>query len=479
MSLELDFLFHPRSIAVAGASSDPKKQGHAYFRLLIENGFPGPLYPLNPRGEEVLGRRGYRSLDEIPGEVEYVISTVPASAAPALVEECGRNGVKVLHLFTGRFSETGHADAAALEREVLRRARDAGVRLIGPNGMGLHYPGEKITFKANLPMEAGSVAALAQSGGNAVEMVQGPSLRGVRFSKVLSYGNGLDLNEADFLEYLADDLETSVIGIYLEGAREGRRLFHALEHAAQAKPVIVWKGGRSAAGSRAVASHTASLAGNARVWDAMCRQAGAVPVSNMQEMVDAITAFSLLPPMRGVRVAIAGGGGGRSVQSADVCEEAGLVVAPLPESIVATLRTRDPDYWDWISNPVDGSILGGSPWRMNEIVALLAASSDYDAVIVNVDEQWSLDRPDAAKDLEHSMEGLLGIWADHKKPMAIVMGDSIQTHEWQTETMRRLRARCAEAGLLTFPTIVRAARTLRLVADYQARRSEDPEHSAG
>ena len=471
MGFELDYVFHPKSIAVAGASEDPRKQGNAYFRLLKERGFAGPVYSVNPRGTEILGSASFTSITAIPDPVDYVISTVPAHAVPTLIDECAAKGVGVVHLFTGRFSETGHEDAAELEQDVLRRARRAGIRLIGPNGMGLHYAREGITFKDHLPTEPGAAVAMAQSGGNAVEMVLGPASRGVRFGKVLSYGNGLDLNEADFLDYFAEDPETSVIGVYLEGVKDGRRFLDSLRHAASVKPVVVWKGGRTTAGARAVSSHTASLAGDATIWRAALKQAGAVPVSNMQEMVDAVAAFYFLPPFTGVRAAIAGGGGGRSVQSADVCEEAGLVVAPFTDSIAAALRERDPTYWDWLSNPVDGSILGATPWKMDELVELLTESQDYDVTINNIDEQWALDRPDAAKGLPKSLDALLAVRDRHpEKPMAVVLGDAVQPHDWQTDTLVELKSRCIEAGVPTFPSITRAAHALRRVAAYYARR---------
>lgn len=473
MGLELDSIFHPRSIAVAGASAEPGKQGHTYFRVLKENGFQGPVYPVNPRGGDVLGVPAYPTVAAIPDEVDYVISTVPAAAVPQLVDDCAAKGVKLLHLFTGRFGETGHADAAAMEQEILQRARRAGIRIIGPNCMGLYYPREGIGFKLLFPQEPGSVAVLSQSGGNAADIVLSGALRGLRYSKVLSYGNALDLNESDFLEYLADDPETSVIGLYLEGVKDGPRFFRALRRAASVKPVVLLKSGRTQAGVRAVASHTASLAGSDRVWDALCRQAGAVSAANVEDLVDMLTAFTFLPPVSGLRVAVGGGGGGRSVQSADACEEAGLLVGSLPDDIRATLRERDPQYWDWIDNPVDGSILGGSPWGMDEILSLLARSPDYDLMIANIDEFWSLDEEQGARQLLRQMDGFERLRSENAKPLALVVGDSIQAHDWQTETLETLRQRGADASLALFPTVTRAALSLRRLVDYYRRRNEE------
>ena len=218
MTHPLDPIFHPRSIAVAGASTDPSKSGHQFFSHQVNQGFAGDLYPVNPRGEDVLGYRGYKSLDAIPGHVDYVISSVPAEASLDLIDQAGRKGTRAVQFFTARFSETGDGEKAALERTLAARAKAAGVRILGPNCMGIYHPKQGMAFWRS-PKEPGNAAVLAQSGGNMLELLHVTSQRGLRFSKVVSYGNATDVNEADLVEYFGQDAETAVIGAYIEGAR--------------------------------------------------------------------------------------------------------------------------------------------------------------------------------------------------------------------------------------------------------------------
>ena len=313
----LEALFRPQSIAVVGASANQQSQGYEFVQALVEIGFPGPVHPVNPKLDELLGQKAYPRLEAIPGPVDFVISAVPASAALELVEGAKAKGAKLIHLFTARFSETGRDDAAALERELKRRVKESGIRVIGPNCMGLYYPKVKLTFDPRLPAESGDVGFLTQSGSHAFRVVGRGKERGLRFSKVVSYGNALDLDEADFLDHFADDPDTRVIGAYVEGIHDGRRFFAALRRAAAQKPVVVLKGGRSPGGHAAASSHTAALAGQMDVWRGAVRQAGAVEVRTINELIDMLVAFEYAGPATGNRVAVLGGAGGETVESAN------------------------------------------------------------------------------------------------------------------------------------------------------------------
>jgi len=251
---------------VVGASANERSQGYEYVQGLVEIGFPGAIYPVNPKLDELLGLKAYPRLEAIPGPVDFLISAVPASAVLELIEEAKAKGTKLIHFYTARFSETGREDAAALERELGRLTREAGIRVIGPNCMGLYYPKMKITFDPALPYDAGNIGFLSQSGSHAFRVIGRGKDRGLRFSKVISYGNALDLNEADFLEHFAEDTDTEIIGAYIEGLHAGRRFFEALRRAATRKPMVILKGGRTAAGHAAAASHTAALASQQAVW---------------------------------------------------------------------------------------------------------------------------------------------------------------------------------------------------------------------
>ncbi len=472
MGRELDFIFHPQSVAVVGASPEGRSQGNRYVALLQEHGFGGPVYPVHPTAEEVLGLTAYRNVVDIPGPVDYVISSIPARGVLDLIDQCATKGVTTLQLFTARFSETGNPELAALELELLRRARAAGIRVIGPNCMGIYYPEGGMAFKGAMPQEPGVVGVLSQSGGNALELVMEASVRGVRFSKVVSYGNALDLNEADFMDYYAEDPSTKVIAAYIEGVKDGRRFFQALRKAAASKPVVVLKGGRTTAGDRAVASHTASLAGAGEMWDALAKQTGALLADSMDSLVDLLVAFTFCPPSTGTRVAVVGGGGGRSVASADECEEAGLEVAPLPEAMRARFRELDAGMAEWISNPVDGSILGGGAITMPMMLKEMADSPEYDVLIANVGEHFPLDTPQGAAQVARSTEAYVMAAQQTAKPMAVVLGHGASQFEWQREALLAVREQVVGGGVALFPSIGRAALALRRAADYWRRREE-------
>jgi len=471
MGLEIDYIFHPKSIAVAGASANKDKSGYRFFKSLLDLGYEGALYPVNNKGDEILEHKVYSRVQDIPGPVDYVISCVPNNAALDLVDDCAVKGVKVIHFFTARFSETGHEDGAAMESKLLERARQSDIRLIGPNCMGLYYPKEKISFDSSFAREVGTVGILSQSGGNAMEISHGAAERGVRFSKVLSYGNALDLNEADLLEYLADDPETKVIGGYIEGVRAGPRFVKALQYATQRKPVILLKGGKTTAGTGAVSSHTASLAGSREIWKAMCEQTGAISADDMDDLLDLLVGFNFLSDTTGFNVMVSGGGGGSSVLSADECEEEGLFPVPLPEETRTKLIEMHPFFGPWISNPLDMSILGGSGLTIYSLLETMAESSVYDTVIVSSSDRMPRRRSDtdtsdpvenALKAMDHNLE----ISRKTGKPLAVVKRDGIPDSEEHLRIQQAVQKHIIDEGFPIFPTMRRAARTLQRVTTY-------------
>ena len=475
---ELDNAFHPRSIAVAGASDNPSSPGNLFTQHLMDYGYRGEIYPINPNQTVIFGLRAYASLREVLGPVDYVICCLPASKVLALLEECPEKGVRAVHLFTGRFSETGVNEAAELEQNMLQRARELGIRLIGPNCMGLYYPKERISFAYDLPMDSGPVGMLSQSGGVAGESVRFASLRGIRYSKVVSYGNALDIDEADLLRYFTQDSETKVIASYIEGTRDGKKLFSALREASRLKPVVVLKAGRGIAGVRSASSHTSALAGSSETWEIAIKQAGAIQATNFEELEDLLTGLCFLPPVLGRRVGVVGGGGGVSVLSADGWGEAGFDVIPLPEDIQATIREKVPEmWWNWIGNPVDMSLMPESAWLSGltgDILHAMVASPDFDLVIGNVSiggpfgEEWT-----SGMIKEHA-DDIMEAAKNGTKPVAVVLDTAAlrigDFEEWRWRLLAEQRSRFVAAHIPVFSSISEAANTISKLVNYYQNR---------
>jgi acyl-CoA synthetase (NDP forming) len=465
---DLDAIFHPRSVAVVGASANEDSPGYDYVHSLKAFGYRGTIYPVNPKGGEILGMQTYKSLRDIDGEVDLVISCVPSKFVLELVEDSAALGVKAVQMFTGRFSETGKPDAIDLERRMIEKARAAGVRIIGPNCMGILYPQHGLSFRSDMPKQPGPIGFISQSGNLLFELTHFSETRGLRFSKAVSYGNGIDLNEADFIEYLATDDDTTVIGAYIEGVRDGRRFLQALTVAAKAKPVVVLKGGRTSAGGRTAASHTAALAGAQAVWDAAVAQAGAISATTVEDLTDLLIGLAYMKPGAGNRLAMVGAGGGRSVLTADLCEELELTVPPLPDDVEAKVAEKTPDLAGWVTNPVDQSILAGSGLGGARVLEWLDESPEIDLLVANVGEPWAFGRPNAKAIIDRVSDRFIEVAGKTKKPFAVVLAPSDYPDEERWRMVSEAREKLVSAGLAVFTSVERAVRTLARLSEYRA-----------
>ena len=233
--LSLDYIFHPKSIAVAGVSSDTTRlsQGRHFLESLIDAGFEGKLYPFSRETGEVSGLKIYPSIKDVPGTVDYVISAIPAQHIPQLIIDCASKGVKAIHMFTAGFSEIEDEEGGQLQSQITALAQQTGVRIIGPNCMGLYCPKTHLAFHPDFPKESGNIGFISQSGGHSIYAVREAATKGIHFSKVISYGNAADLNESDFLEYLTHDPDTEVITAYFEGVKDGNRFLKTLKQVAK------------------------------------------------------------------------------------------------------------------------------------------------------------------------------------------------------------------------------------------------------
>ncbi|MCP4749801.1 MAG: hypothetical protein GY866_02820 [Proteobacteria bacterium] len=464
---EMNGIFNPKSIAVVGTSANPQSMGHWFFASLLEFGYRGKVFPINPKQKEILGVKAYPSIQDVPQDVDYVISCIPASKVLDLMDGCAGKGVKAIHMFTARFSETGRQEAAELEREVLRRARAANIRIIGPNCMGMYHGKIGIAFTDALPHKHGNVGLITQSGQMAEEIARYGALRSVYFSKIISYGNALDLNETDFLEYMADDPETDIILMYIEGVRAGRSFFRCLQQAASKKPVVILKGGRGESGTRAASSHTASMAGSEAVLKSLVVQAGAVWVNEFNELIDQAVAFSFLPTIDGTNVGVAGGGGGSSVLAADQCEAAGLNVIQIPEEMRRELKDEGSTIWDWIGNPVDMSIRDSAGFVPGVMLEKMAKHVDFNLLIALMNDphherQKGMKAADYLK--QFKLDALNGT-----PILAIVPDKSIGAEEadhWSWKALCEIRSAVIDAGIPVYPTVRRAALAAGRMAAY-------------
>jgi acetyltransferase len=286
----------------------------------------------------------------------------------------------------------------------------------------------------------------------------------MKFGKVANYGNGLDVTPGEMLRYLADDNETSVIGAYVEGVPDGRGFFEGLSAAAAKKPVIIHKAGRTQAGARSAASHTAALAGSADLWSTVLRQAGAHEARNQEQLLDLMLGASLLPRVRGRNIAIVGGGGGRSVQSADAAEENGFTVVPLPDAVRERVREKAPQLAEWVGNPVDQSILAGSGLSSNGLLELMLESDAYDLAIANVGEDWFFGRPDAGERLKHACNRLAQVCEKSSKPVAVVLGATETSNREHRQVVDDVRDDFAAREIAVYPSVERAAFALGRLA---------------
>jgi len=473
-------LFSPSSVAIVGASLNPFAGGYQFTRFLIDHGFQGKLYLVNPTSSEILGLKVYPTLTEIPeSNLDYVISCIPAGSVLSLLEDCGKKNVKLVHLFTARLKETGRDKETRLQGEILEKARKLGIRILGPNCMGIYYPRLGLSFNHELPRESGPVGGFFQSGGGAAEFVRYAALRGVRFSKVISYGNASDIDDVELLNYFAYDNETKVIASYIEGVKDGRKFAEALALAAKQKPVIILKGGRGRTGAKLALSHTASLAGSLNVWKAALKQYGAIMVSNFQELIDQVVAFTFLPPITSRRVIVAGGGGGKSMVSADVWEEEGFELPELTVEFRKKLKETIPELWDWVRNPIDASLFIGTPVVDINVLEWLSNEDGFDIWVANLTQDDPLPNDIWEKVLAPNfLNSVMAIKKKDKPVVCVIETGEIglaEMESWKWRAITETRRQIVDQGLAVFPSPERAAKATGRLVDYWAWRESENE----
>ncbi len=397
---------------------------------------------------EYRGFKVHRNIQDIQDDVDLAVLATPAASIPEIVEDCAAKDVKFVHIYTAGFSEIGSRDGIALEARLREIARNRSTRIIGPNSMGVHCPAGGISWAEHYPKKSGRLSVFAQSGSNAEDMIMDGGRRGIYINKLIGYGNGCDLNESDFLDYFGRDPETGVIAAYMEGAKDGRRFLKALKTSTQAKPVIILKGGNSQAGTRAARSHTASMAGEARMWNFAMKQAGAISVKDVEELIDATLALQCLPDITHPSVAIisVGKGGGNVVLAADTFERAGFQIPPFSDDV----RVQ---FGSWINrpgvslhNPVDISKF--TMEELHEFILICAAQPEISLVILSIEMEWALVR---GENIAGRRKGIIQAAVQSEKPFVVVM-HGMRSSE-VTEIIQEEEKRFLAAGIPCFRSI--------------------------
>ncbi|MBN1496444.1 MAG: CoA-binding protein [Spirochaetes bacterium] len=478
----LDRMFNPKSIAIVGVSSGGFSFGRSILLSHLAIGYEGTLYPVNRRGGTVEGLTAYPSIEDIPGAIDFAIIAVPAPHVPAAVEACRQKGAVGAEILSAGFRETGTPEGRALEDEV-RAIADRGIRVVGPNCFGIYCPksGQTLLPGPNLSREPGGVAFLSQSGGHAVDFSLIGTWRGVRFSKVVSFGNGCDLRETEMLRYLTQDAETMVICMYIEGLADGPHFLSALKAAAMVKPVLVIKGGLSDSGGRAAASHTGSMGGQKRIWEAALRQSGAIMLESVEELADASLAFTLLPPRTYRGCSIVGGGGALGIAAADAAESLGLAIPPLRPDLAESVMELLPKPGSSAANPIDVANPFVPARTIKEI--LLRASEDDKIdlhilvfLIYHFKAQKDVMGVENLKDFVPSEEMADACREAREltnKPVVLVMPNYRQEEDALDleKVVRETRRLFLEAGIPVYDDVRNALRAVASVSRYYRRRA--------
>lgn len=379
---DLHPLFHPESIALVGVPRGFKAQ--TLFLLgLKDQDFKGPIYPVHPQADEIHGLKAYPRITDIPGPLDQVIILTPADTVGEIIDQCAKKKVKAVVIYSSGFGETGDEEGQRREEKLRQAARKGGFRILGPNCMGIFSPASGLAFFPGMPKTPGKVGFLSQSGSISNLFTSTCAGRNIFFRHVVSCGNSSDIDLPELIDYMGMDDEVKVICAYCEGVKDGKALKEALRDVSGKKPLIMWKVGDTGSGKRAAASHTGSLSGREEIWKALFRQYGVIEVSDIEEMLDALTAFYYLPLETEGRVVILSGPGGPAVSAADAAERAGLKLAALEDETKEKLRSIIPATGTSVRNPVDVGLAASFDLKQYlDSIEIIAGDTNVDAIVV-------------------------------------------------------------------------------------------------
>ena len=454
-----------KSVAIVGVSA---KLGYYWAHSMLQWKHDLDVWLISHRGGEVLGHKIHQSFDEVPDKLDYAIIAVPYKYVPQTLAQCHEKGIKGVTIFTSGFSELGTEEGKEREAELKKILDESGIRAFGPNCMGLMYPEIGFAFNPTAKRLAGDVGFLSQSGGVAIATYTSGVAAGVGYSKVFSFGNQVDIKPQELLDYLREDSKTKVVGVYIEGAKNGREVLDSLKETAEVKPVVVLKGGRSNEGSRAAASHTGALAGKNEIWNAAFRQANVLTVSTLEDLVATLSIFSLSPKPKSKNVGLVAISGGTSVIYTDLAVDHGLKV---PRTSEETIKKLDPlirDVGTGLGNPIDLAADYYVDQTTSEVIRIIGEEANFDSLIIEAD----IHNMHQVATILNAQDNLVDYWEimakagkhvvdNQKKPVLVAVPDvaypNARSDAWNV---------FVEHGLPVFHNVNEAIMALSKVCDY-------------
>jgi acyl-CoA synthetase (NDP forming) len=455
-------LFTPKTVAVVGASTKGAALPNVFIRRIREFGYEGAIYPIHPTADQIDGLPAYKSLGETPLPVDYAYIAIGAAQVPPLLS-AGKGRVRFAQVISSGFGEVD--EGKALQEELAAAARDGGMRLLGPNCLGIYTPRGRVTFAEIGPRDVGEVGIISQSGGLGTDIIRRGLNRGLKFSGLITIGNCADIGPTDILEYYLADPQTRVIGLYIETAKDGRRLFETLREARARKPVVVLKGGRTQQGRAAAASHTGSLAGDDRVWVALSRQTGCVMVDTLDQFIDAALMFQALRPNSDKptkRVVLFGNGGGTSVLATDCFARLALDVLPFDRPALDALAAMKLPPGTSITNPVDcpvGTLQQGDGRVAEKILDVIYGHGNPDALVMHLNLSAFVGRT-KKEVLDNLVDAALRVQERHPGKAHFVLVLRSDGEPGLEERKREFRARAVSLGIPVYDEMVNAGHAL-------------------
>jgi acetyl coenzyme A synthetase (ADP forming)-like protein len=450
------YLFDPSSIAIIGASADPKKVGNAVLKNLIDGGFKGPIIPINPKADKILDVECYKDLSGYDGAVDMSVIAIPTQFVKDAVISSISAGAKAIIVITAGFKEVDE-EGARLEREIATLCKAAGVRMLGPNVLGIinTYNAMNATFARNMPKK-GNISVISQSGAVCAAILDWAVSRSLGLAKLISIGNKADISEIDLLEALAEDEETKVIVGYLENIIYGKEFIRSAEKVTSKKPVVIFKAGTTSAGVKAASSHTGSLAGTDVAYGAAFRRSGIIRADTFEQLFDFATALSMQPIPKGISTAIVTNAGGPGIICADAVENSGLSVAQLDHQTATALKKKLPNAAS-IGNPID--VLGDADPERYRLAVETAMNSDrVDAVITLLTPQLMTNPMETAK--------VIADCANGEKPLLACFMGGKDVLPGREELVSR--------NLPDYPSPERAVEALKAMHDYRVWCDREP-----